>query len=213
MVGEAPLILGQEFEVGEGKYNLTTLKFFLAEPTLTTEDGSLVPAQFVSQKGDPTPYNVVLVDAEQESSLALSIAAPPGSYAGLTLGLGLPAPCNASDPTLATYPLSLDADMFWAWGTQYMFQRVHGKAWVDESWQSLVYDVGFDASYRTIHLNYALGPDSGAPPARLAFDASAFFDAPPGEEILLMNHALAPEWILQNLATEAFSLAPAEPLP
>jgi hypothetical protein len=74
----------------------------------------------------PRPYGVALVDLDDAASQSLTIAAPGGDYMGLELGVGLPAACNAGDPTTRAFPLNADSDMFWTWGSQYMFIRAEG---------------------------------------------------------------------------------------
>ena len=72
----------------------------------------------------PLPYGLLLVDADDEASQLLRLAAPAGTYEGLRISVGVPEPCNGGDPTTHVHPLNADGDMWWFWGSQFLFIRV-----------------------------------------------------------------------------------------
>ncbi|HEY5375629.1 MAG TPA: MbnP family protein, partial [Polyangiaceae bacterium] len=122
-----PLMTGQAVTPATGTpYKLSLLKLYFSSPVLLRNDGTRVAAQLVDVNRAPRPYGIALVDLDAPASQSLTIAGPAGDYVGLELGVGLPPACNAGDPTTRAFPLNADSDMYWTWGSQYMFMRVEG---------------------------------------------------------------------------------------
>nr|PZN23103.1 MAG: hypothetical protein DIU78_14505 [Pseudomonadota bacterium] len=142
-----------------------------------------------------------LVDADEPNSHALSLAAPPGAYQKLSIGIGLPAACNAGDPTLRVFPLNADGGMYWTWGTRYVFLRMEGTRWVEPDWVKLGYHIGFDESYRAVELEAELVLGGGAEAPTLVVDVARLSTSPDGESMI---HGLMPDWIIERLSDEFF---------
>lgn len=184
-----------------GAYNLSLLKFFFAAPVLLKTDGSRVPAQLVTPSGSPSPYGLALVDLDDPTTQSLGIAGPPGDYAGLELGVGVPAPCNAGDPTSHIFPLDADSDMYWTWGTQYMFIRVEGALQSADTWSKFGLHVGYQQAYRVAQLSGALHLPSAQAPT-LHVDADRLLVAPASADPTGADSHEAPdEWVADNMAS------------
>lgn len=212
-VGTSPIVLGEDVTFGDTTYQFTEAKFYLAEPTLARMDGTTVPAAFLNAAREPSPYNVHLVDASEPASLQLAVAAPPGPYATLELGFGLPHACNLMDPTVGSYPLSLDTGMFWAWGTQYKFLLLHGSLTAGGSTVALAQELGFDVSYKRMSWPLTEGSAAELAPAKLRVALHEFVSPPEGETFEATNHTFVPEWALNKLDTTIFQLSPLEATP
>jgi hypothetical protein len=196
----ATLTTGQEVRPeGASPYKLSLLKFFFSQPVLMKADGGRVPAQLLNGAGAPRPYGLLLVDLEDPSSLVVSLAAPRGDYAGLELGIGVPAPCNGGDPTTHVFPLNADSDMYWTWGTGYMFIRVEGSAQADGAWNTFLHHVGFQPAFRITQVTGAIHLDAnGATPPTLHLDTDRLLTAPTPTPTPTGG---ADVWIADNFAT------------
>jgi hypothetical protein len=162
----APLTTGQVVTPTSGSpYQLSLLKFFVSQPVLILPTGARVAAQLLNAAGTPRAYGLLLVDLDDPTSLALNLAAPAGDYAGLELGIGVPEPCNGGDPTLLSFPLNADGDMYWSWGARYMFIRIEGTEQADGAWTPFTHHVGFQQNFRLAQVTGAIHTSSGTPPA------------------------------------------------
>jgi len=205
----APITTGQAVMPATGTpYKLTLLKFYFSSPVLLKSDGTRVPAQLALANAAPRPYGIALVDLDDPVSQSLTIAGPAADYAGLELGVGLPAACNVGDPTTRAFPLNADSDMFWTWGTQYMFIRVEGSLQNNADWSSFTLHVGFQQAYRAAKVMGALHlPAAAAPTLRL--DVDRLLSAPTGADASGADSHEAPdEWVADNAANGAFTLVP-----
>lgn len=199
------LVLGDELTRSDGRaYKVSLLKFFLAEPVVLDANEGRVHAQFLDANSKPLPYGITLIDADADNTLRLAV--PAGSYAGLELGVGLPAACNAGDPTRRIFPLSADGDMYWTWGAQYMFIRIEGQLRANDAWSTFTDHFGFDPFYRVVKLKAELDLRSPTSmPATLVFDLDAFLTPPTGV-VEAASPVTPPDWMLQNLESRTFSL-------
>ena len=206
----SPLTTGEVITPAVGNaYKLSLLKFFFAAPVLLKAGGARVPAQLVTPSGSPTPYGLALVDLDNPASQSLRIAGPPGDYAGLELGVGVPAPCNTGDPTSHVFPLNADSDMYWTWGTQYMFIRVEGTQQSASTWSNFGLHVGYQQAYRTAQLSAALHLPSVQAPT-LHFNVDRLLLAPSNADPTGADSHQAPdEWVADNMASHGvLTLAP-----
>lgn len=205
-VGDQPLRLNQRVAGGSGReYHLTALQVFLAAPRLKDDQSHWVAAQLLDDAGRPRPYGVVLVDSEKDLlAPGFHLAAPPGTYTALALGIGLPAPCNATSAHRNVYPLNTDSGMWWGPPAQFLFFRVEGRALDQGSWTTLFHHMGFDEQYRTVVLPGTIAVGDGGPGPTLTFDLGTALDASPVRETAFG----APLMADQLAAPGVFSLQP-----
>ncbi|HEY3667769.1 MAG TPA: MbnP family protein [Polyangiaceae bacterium] len=206
----APLTTGQVVTPSTGTpYKLSLLKLYFSSPVLLKSDGTRVPAQLVQSNATPLPYGISLVDLDVPASQSLTLIGPGGDYSGLELGVGLPAACNAGDPTKRAFPLNADSDMYWTWGTQYMFIRIEGARGGEGAWSSFTLHVGFQQAYRVVRLTGGLRlmPGGGSPKVHL--DVDRLLNAPSGADASGADSHEAPdEWVADNAANGALTLVP-----
>jgi hypothetical protein len=154
---------GQPFVFGEpnalplgGTLLPTNFRFYVSEPALL-QAGEPTRAFLVDSTGAPLPYGVQLVNAEDPASFAFDIAAPPGTYDGLSFLLGLSHGCN----TLAVPgkpPLDEAAQLKWPHTLGFLFLRYEGQRSEDA-----------DPTLPTmIHMGAAAGDQGFAPRIELA---------------------------------------------
>ncbi|HEX7452109.1 MAG TPA: MbnP family protein [Polyangiaceae bacterium] len=207
----APLTTGQAVTPATGTpYKLSLLKLYLSSPVLLKSDGTRVAAQLVDVNRVPRLYGIALVDLDAPASQSLTIAGPAGDYAGLELGVGLPPACNAGDPTTRAFPLNADSDMYWTWGSQYMFIRVEGSLGGNGAWSSFALHVGFQQAYRAVRVTGALSltPSAVGSP-KLQLDIDRLLRAPAGADPTgADSHEGPDEWVADNAANGAFTLVP-----
>lgn len=201
---QTPMSIGVAVSGQAGReYKLSLLKFFFSQPELVDAQGQVSPAQFLGADGKPLPYGLALVDADDQASQALHLAATPGTYVALRFGVGVPAPCNHVSSTSQVFPLNPDSDMFWTWGSQFLFIRIEGNAKRAgaESWEPFFYHLGYDAGFtpKTIPGTLAVGASAASSSApALIFDVDQLLktDAlslPPGD------HSAPDAFVLGNL--------------
>jgi hypothetical protein len=211
IVGGAPLTLGTPGVGASGReFNVSLLQFFLTEPAFIDLNGHESKAQIIEPTGQPSPYALHLVNADEPETQVLRLTAPAGNYAAFHLGVGVPAACNALNATNQVYPLNPDSDMVWTWGSQYMFVRVEGFSRPDASaeWSSFAYHVGFDAAFASITVpgNLVVPAAGGAvapPTLTLDLDRMLSTDAP---TLPSTKHSIPDGWVAYNLeSNQAFS--------
>ena len=204
-----PMTVGVPGTGRDGReYRLSLLKLFLAEPAFIDANGHESKAQFVGAGGPPLPYGLALIDADDPATQLLRLTAPPGAYTALHFGVGVPAACNAVSNTDRVSPLNPDSDMFWTWGSQFMFIRAEGASRVPPAteWSSFEYHVGYDPSYANITVagSITVGAGGAGPTLSLDVDRMLTTDAanPPSPK-----HTLPDGWVVDNLENQqAFSL-------
>lgn len=158
-VNDAELVMGQAAATRAGsEYRLSLFKYFLTQPKLLAAGGTEVEAALVGAEGAPLPYGLQLVDADDETTQVMHLAAPAGSYEGLRISVGVPAPCNGGDPTTQVFPLNADGDMYWTWGAQYMFIRIEGflRETTGAPENPFLHHVGFEPAFVSVTLPAAL---------------------------------------------------------
>src|SRR5882724_1868667 len=148
VVNQAPMTIGAPAAGRTGlEYKLSALKLFLAEPTLLDANGHELKAQIAGAK--PLPYGIQLVSADDPATETLRLSVPQGNYTALTFGVGVPAGCNAISSTDAVYPLNPDGEMFWSWGSQFLFIRIEGASRMPPATDFTTFyrHVGYDQAY------------------------------------------------------------------
>ncbi len=207
-IGGQPVVIGEASSLPSGPvYQLSLFKLFLTQPVLVDAAGREATGQIVDANGSPLPYGVQLIDAEDASSRSWRIAVANGSYSRLRFGVGVPQPCNSPTYTNLVYPLNPDGEMFWTWGSQFLFVRIEGtvRPSPNEGFSPLVYHLGFDAAFAHVTLKGDLtvadnsaGPTLELDVARmLATDAGGLPEA---------KHNVPEGWIADNLEDGAFRL-------
>ena len=99
-MGGAPLTLGTPGVGASGReFNVSLLQFFLTEPAFIDLNGHESKAQIIEPTGQPSPYALHLVNADEPETQVLRLTAPAGNYAAFHLGIGVPAACNALNAT------------------------------------------------------------------------------------------------------------------
>lgn len=204
VVGSAPLAMGAALAGGDGaEYQLSLLKLFLSEPAFVDGAGNAVPAQFLSADGKPAAYGLHLLDAADAATQTLRLATTPGSYTRLELGVGVPEACNRASSTSLVYPLNPDSEMFWTWGSQFMFLRLEGQQrHVDAAWSSLVLHVGYAASFAHVQAVGAVTVGVGVPGPSLYFDLGKLLENS-GEAVPNSSHTAPDGWVPDHLETRA----------
>jgi hypothetical protein len=205
---QVPATIGVAGTGRDGReYRLSLLKLFLADPTVIDASGQPFKAQFVGADGAPLPYNLALIDADDPATQLLRLAAPQGNYTALHFGVGVPAACNSVSSTDLVSPLNPDSDMFWTWGSQFMFIRAEGASRLPPAdWGPFAYHVGYDPSYADITVpgSLSVSQSGQGPTLSLDIDRMLTTDAanlPPPK------HTLPDAWVVDNLENlHAFTL-------
>lgn len=203
-----PVVVGEPAAGRDGReYRLSLFKFFLSQPRLVGSDGSERAAQIVGADGVPLPYGLQLVDADDAASQVLRLSAASGDYTALRLGVGIPAACNAMASTSQVYPLNPDSDMFWTWGSQFIFLRIEGSTRADATseWGSLVYHVGYDPAFANLSIPGTIEVGSAATGPTLSLDIDLMLAA--DGELPESQHNVPNGWVMDNLeSNQAFTL-------
>ena len=134
-----PLQLQDEV-VGDDGYRLKfeTVKFYVSNPESHSEN--LV--------GEWGPF---LVDFEKSDPQVWQVPVMPGTYSGISFGLGLDPTTNSTDPSSVevNHPLSSLQNMYWTWASKYIFWKVEGRADTGSGDfdQLFLFHIGMDAFY------------------------------------------------------------------
>ena len=124
VLGGQPFVYGEPNRLGAdvtGTVTPLNFRFYVSQVRLLTAAGS-VPVDVVTAAGLPEPYDVHLFNAEDDSSRALRVLAPPGTYTGIEFILGLNSACNTSNMAGRVPPLSETSQMTWG-PLGYLFLR------------------------------------------------------------------------------------------
>jgi hypothetical protein len=198
-----PARAGQEVLRADGvTVKLSLFHAFLADPWLLDASGRWVKAQLTDGHGTPLPYGLALIDLEKPASLG--VAGPPGNYAGLQLGVGVPAACNHGDSTRRAPPLDADSDMYWSWGSQYLFIRLEGTTHtvMTPAPRLLELHMGLDPFYRNALVAGSLDLGRDASPRTLVFDLDGLL-RPDDAKAAPINAFNVPEWVPEHIARGA----------
>ena len=122
-----PVAFGQPIPLQTGTLTVTNFRFYVSSPMLTPAVGDPVPADLIGGDGVPVPYNVVLVNAENPSGLTFQVAAPAGTYQGVSFLVGVPDVCNTGLASSRSAALSYESQMTWPPPFGYLFLRYAGK--------------------------------------------------------------------------------------
>jgi len=107
------------------QYAISFFRFYVSEPALTDAHGVAYPAALLGPDGSAQPYGVHLLVLEDTSTHVLRLAATPGEFVGIELGIGLPALCHRLPPREQISPLDNASGMTWDWAG-YLHLRFEG---------------------------------------------------------------------------------------
>jgi hypothetical protein len=193
------------------EYKLSAFELFLAEPALLDANGQEVKAQIVDPAGKPLPYAIQLFNADDPATQVLRLAAPSGAYSALRFGVGVPADCNAVSATGAVYPLNPDSEMFWAWGSQFLFIRIEGAIRTPPAtdFTTFFHHVGYDQAYAHVTVPGSISAAEGVSADILSLDVDRLLTGGEGTTNVAPSgsHSVPEGWLVDNLETQpVFSL-------
>lgn len=147
------------------------LKFYLSRIKLIKEDNSTLEVE-----------DAALIDFSDPNSLKLDFKNVEGSFKGISLGIGLDAELNNTDPNTKddSDPLSNNQGMYWSW-MKYIFVKYEARADISGTgtgafnWFPL-YHTGSDTLYRTIQFNRTITASEESPEQlKLVLDVKKIF--------------------------------------
>lgn len=187
VAGGVPLALQFETLSASGaSFKVTRFRFYLSQPALIGPTGDTIPVTLLDSAGQALPYNILLVDITRPATQTIRFLARKKSYRGMLLSLGVPIAdatgdtLNHGDASLRTYPLDVDADMYWSWNPGYIFLKLDGQVQRSSGWSGFSYHVGGDANFRRIPLPDSLVVGSQGASRRLVVDVNRLFVTPAG---------------------------------
>jgi hypothetical protein len=212
VVNQAPMTIGAPAPGRTGlEYKLSALELFLAEPTLLDASGHESKAQIVGADAKPLPYGIQLVSADDPATETLRLSLPQGNYTALTFGVGVPAGCNAVSTTDAVYPLNPDGEMFWTWGSQFLFIRIEGASRMPPAtdFTTFYHHVGYDPAYARLTVPGAISVAASGGGPTLVLDVDLLLAG--GENttsgVPSGSRGIPDGWVVDNLETrQVFSL-------
>lgn len=107
-------------------YEVSFFRFYLSRLALIDASGTEYPAALLAPDGSPQPYGVALVAIDDPATHTLRLAATPGGYVGLKLGVGLAPACHQLNPMLQSAPLANESGLTWDWAG-YLHLRFEGQ--------------------------------------------------------------------------------------
>jgi hypothetical protein len=212
VVNQAPMTIGAPAAGRTGlEYKLSALELFLAEPTLLDANGHELKAQIVGPDAKPLPYGIQLVNADDPATETLRLSVPQGNYTALTFGVGVPAGCNAVSSTDAVYPLNPDGEMFWSWGSQFLFIRIEGASRMPPAtdFTTFYHHVGYDQAYTRLTVPGSIAVAASGSGPTLSLDVDLLLKGGEGttSQALSGSRAIPDGWVVDNLDTQqVFSL-------
>ncbi len=125
VLGGQPFVYGEPNRLGAevtGTVTPLNFRFYVSQVQLLTDRRRLGAGRRGHRRRLPEPYDVHLFNAEDESSRALRVLAPPGTYTGIEFVLGLNDACNTSSMAGRVPPLTDTSQMTWG-PLGYLFLR------------------------------------------------------------------------------------------
>jgi len=209
MVNQSPMTIGTPAAGRTGlEYKFSAFELFLAEPAFFDANGQAFKGQIVASDGKPLPYGIQLVDADDPTTQSLHLAVPQGNYTSFKLGVGVPAGCNAVSSTDAVYPLNPDSQMFWTWGSQFLFIRVEGAERMPPAtdFANFFHHVGYDQAYTHLTLpgTISVGASGTGPILSIDLDLMLAGSASMSSVVPVPSgsHDVPDGWVVDNLETQ-----------
>ena len=208
-VNQSPMTIGTPAAGRTGlEYKFSALELFLAEPAFFDANGQEFKGQIVAGDGKPLPYGIQLVDADDPTTQNLRLAVPQGNYTSFKLGVGIPAGCNAVSSTDAVYPLNPDSQMFWTWGSQFLFIRVEGAERMPPAtdFTNFFHHVGYDQAYTHVTLPGAISVGASGTGPTLSIDLDLMLagsaSGSSSAAVPSGSHSVPDGWVVDNLETQ-----------
>jgi hypothetical protein len=187
--GDTKLALGAPMTSATGvQYDVSMLRFYVSRLHLVDAGGAIVPAVLADGSGQPLEYGVSLVDFARPETRVLHVLAPPGRYTALSVSIGVPSRCdgegtlNHENAAAQSYPLDVDADMYWGWNPGYVFFKIEGHVRRPEGRRPFVFHVGDDKRFMTLTVPGTLELTASSSHG-LTFDLDRLFTRPTGETL------------------------------
>ena len=154
-VGDQDLVINEVYDDYLGRKHIYELfKFYVSNLSLIdlTDEPVLVK-------------DVALIDFN-EGNATVQVEVVPGSYKGISMGIGLDPSTNASDPNTFpdTHPLASARLTYWSWADMYKFIMLEGKVDSDSDDSLDVifnYHTGLDTNYRVVNFDKDLSIVNG----------------------------------------------------
>jgi hypothetical protein len=172
-------------------YKVSMLRFYISHFGLLDSAGNIVSAQLVDSTGNPLKYEVTFFDAARPETHIFRVKARKGAYRGLILSVGVPdststAPkikLNHSDASQKTYPLDVDTDMYWTWSSGYVFFKLEGHSFIDNTWEPILYHVGGDKNYLATRVETPFTITDSSMQRTLLLNVNRLFVTPSGGNV------------------------------
>lgn len=186
VVDNAPFHLDSSYTTAQGAtFEVSNLRWYLSRLNILDSAGRSVPVTLCDSVGNTVPFGVHMLRADSASSMTTYMRLYPGSYRGLSFGIGVPGTTvfdtlNHSDASMHPYPLNVDADMYWGWKAGYIFFKVEGRS-TSDSTRSFFYHIGDDKHYTTVQVDGNFSISNKTPhPVALSMNVARLFTAPDG---------------------------------
>lgn len=185
-VDNNPFHLDSTLTTSQGvSFKVSNFRWYLSRLSLLDSTGTAVPVSLCDSAGSALPFNIHMLRADSAGTMTTYMRIYPGSYRGLTFGIGVPGTTvfdtlNHSDASMHSYPLNVDADMYWGWKAGYIFFKVEGTSFSDSA-RSFFYHIGDDKRYTSLQLDQAFSVVRSTPrPVEVEMNLARLFTAPDG---------------------------------
>lgn len=157
------------------QYNVSKFRFYLSNPRFLSSTGDTIQAKLLDSAGKETKYNVALINFDKEELQKIKFQVQPGNYKGFIFDMGVPKELNHVDASVMDYPLSPDADMYWAWDPGYIFMKLEGKSLVNGKFIDYLFHAGMDSNVVSISVieNFSVGSSGSS--FKIKADINKFF--------------------------------------
>lgn len=150
-VGNKPVELNttQYINASKETYNITKLKYFISNISLTRQDGTIITI--------PQEKSYFLIDQSDSKKLSPSIQVPVGDYNKIEFVLGVDSMRNTMDLSSRTGvldPATEAAGMYWSWNSGYIFFKMEGtSSFSTAKNNAFAYHIGLFGGYNKSTIN------------------------------------------------------------
>jgi hypothetical protein len=142
----------------------------------------------------PLSYNVLLVNADDPSTLQARLAVAPASYRAVRFRVGVSQACNAPDIAGRRWPLTIETEMSWGWTMLNL--RLEGWRLVGKNTGNFMHHIGFPGQYRTVQVPAVVDLTSGSASRTLVMSADYMLD---GDATLPLPEFIGDAEIVEHL--------------
>lgn len=172
-------VIGQTYvNAQDYKFKIETLRFYISNITLLTDDGNEVMVKDVDYLNFQNNHNTDNAQGEQ-----ITAKIPAGNYSALRFAVGVDSTLNFKDPSEypSAHPLSIFNGSHWNWNTGYIFLKIegnidtvpYGSGSLDKAF---LYHTGTLPLYREVQLNEGFTvPEDGSYLYPVRVDVNRFF--------------------------------------